>query len=282
MNTKKVWFITGASKGLGLTLVKKLLKAGYRVAATSRNQQSLIEEVGPVSDIFLPLSMDLTSNSDVSKTVRRCIDHFGQIDVVVNNAGFGLIGTLEELSDSEVRENFEVNVFGSLNVIRNTAPYLREQRSGYIFNIASIGGYSGGFAGFGIYCSTKFAVAGFTEGLAEEMKDFNVNVSVVYPGYFRTNFLSSGSVKTAVNPIDDYVSARASEQAHLRDIDGNQPNDPEKAAQVLMQISELPTPPVHIFLGKDAYAVASQKIELIQQTMESYKELGTSTDIISQ
>lgn len=279
MDTKKVWFVTGASKGLGLTLVKKLLANGYRVAATSRNQQSLEEEVGKKSDLFLPLSMDLTSNENVKVTIAQCVQHFGKIDVVVNNAGFGLIGTLEELSDHEVRNNFEVNVFGSLNVIRNAAAYLRQQKSGYIFNIASVGGYSGGFAGFGIYCSTKFAVAGFTEGLAEEMKEFGVNISVVYPGYFRTNFLSSGSVKTAAEPIADYKSARASEQAHLKDIDGNQPNDPERAAEILMEVSELSTPPVHLFLGKDAYAIANQKIELIQQTMAEYKNLGTSTDI---
>lgn len=279
MDTKKVWFVTGASKGLGLTLVNKLLANGYRVAATSRNLQSLEKEIGQTSDLFLPLSMDLTNNENVRKTIDRCVQHFGKIDVVVNNAGFGLIGTLEELSDKEVRDNYEVNVFGSLNVIRNVAAHLRQQQSGYIFNIASIGGYSGGFAGFGIYCSTKFAVAGFTEGLAEEMKEFGVHVTVVYPGYFRTNFLSGDSIKTAAEPIAAYAGARASEQAHLNDINGNQPNDPERAAEILIEISERPTPPVHLFLGKDAYAVANEKIALIQQTMAEYRTLGTSTEI---
>jgi NAD(P)-dependent dehydrogenase (short-subunit alcohol dehydrogenase family) len=281
MEAKKVWFVTGASKGLGLTLVKKLLANNYCVAATSRNVQSLVEEVGKVSDSFLPLAMNLSDSENVKTVITKCINHFGRIDVVVNNAGFGLIGTLEELSDAEVRNNFDVNVFGSLNVIRNVTPHLRRQQSGYIFNIASIGGYSGGYPGFGIYCSTKFAVAGFTEGLAEEMKDFGVHVSVVYPGYFRTNFLSSGSVKTAANPIAAYESARASEQAHLNDINGNQPNDPERAAEIFIEVSELPNPPVHLFLGKDAYAVADQKIELIQRTMAEYKTLATSTTIFN-
>lgn len=281
MDTKKVWFVTGASKGLGLTLVKKLLASGYRVAATSRNLKSLEEQVGPSSIQFLPITMDLTNNENVKAAIQRCVEYFGKIDVVVNNAGFGLIGTLEELSDLEVRENFEVNVFGSLNVIRNAAPYLRKQRFGHIFNIASIGGYSGGFAGFGIYCSTKFAVAGFTEGLAEEMNEFGVNVSVIYPGYFRTTFLSSGSVKTATEPILAYKSARESEQAHLSDIDGNQPNDPERAAEILIEVSELSKPPVHLFLGKDAYAVAEQKNKLIQQTMAQYEIMATSTDLIT-
>lgn len=281
METKKVWFVTGASKGLGLALVKKLLANDYCVAATSRNVQSLAEEVGNVTNSFLPLAMNLSDSEDVKTIIATCINHFGRIDVVVNNAGFGLIGTLEELSDAEVKNNFDVNVFGSLNVIRHVTPYLRQQQSGYIFNIASIGGYTGGYPGFGIYCSTKFAVAGFTEALAEEMKDFGVHVSVVYPGYFRTKFLSSGSVKTAEKPIAAYESARASEQAHLNDIDGNQPNDPERAAEIFINVSELSNPPVHLFLGKDAYAAADQKIELIQQTMAEYKTLATSTTIFN-
>ena len=277
METKKVWFVTGASKGLGLSLVTKLLAKGYCVAATSRNVHSLVEEVGKGSENFYPLAMNLRDNEEVKATIAKCIHHFGRIDVAVNNAGFGLIGTLEELTEAEVKDNFAINVFGSLNVIRNVTPYLRQQQSGYIFNIASIGGYSGGYPGFGIYCSTKFAVAGFSEALAEELRDFGVQVSVVYPGYFRTSFLSSGSVKTAANPIAAYASARASEQAHLNDMNGNQPNDPERAAEILINVSELSNPPVHLFLGKDAYAVADQKMELIQQTMAEYKTLATST-----
>ncbi|GAB3812239.1 SDR family NAD(P)-dependent oxidoreductase [Pontibacter rugosus] len=280
MDAKKVWFVTGASKGLGLTFVKKLLANGYRVAATSRNVQSLVQAVGEVSEVFLPLEMNVTDNDDVKAAIASCVHHFGRIDVVVNNAGYGLIGTLEELSEAEVKANFEVNVFGSLHVIRHASPYLRQQKSGYIFNIASIGGYTGGYPGFGIYCATKFAVAGLTEALAEEMKDFGVHVSVVYPGYFRTDFLSSGSVKTAAHPIAAYESTRAVEQAHLHDINGNQPNDPERAAEILIELSEQPAPPVHLFLGKDAYAAATQKNDLIRLTLEEYKALATSTEIV--
>ena len=204
MNTKKVWFITGASKGLGLILVKKLLTNGFNVAATSRNKQALINEIGKKNESFLPIEMDLTQNENVKKAIEATIVHFGQIDIIVNNAGYSQIGTLEELTEVEVRNNFNVNVFGSLNVIRNAAQYLRKQQSGHIFNIASIGGYTGNFAGFGIYCSTKFAVAGFTEALAEEMKSFNVNTTLVYPGYFRTNFLSEGSIKTPLKKLASY------------------------------------------------------------------------------
>jgi NAD(P)-dependent dehydrogenase (short-subunit alcohol dehydrogenase family) len=279
METRKVWFVTGASKGLGIQLVKKLLANNYRVVATSRSVQSLIKELGESSEDFLPLEMNLTDNENVKAAIAACINHFGQIDVVVNNAGYALIGTLEELSEQEVKSNFDVNVFGSLNVIKNVTPHFRKQHSGHIFNISSIGGYIGNFPGFGIYCSTKFAVAGFTEALAEEMKAFNVHTTLVYPGYFRTNFLSQGSVKTAENPIADYTAAREMEQAHLKEINGNQPNDPEKAADVLIALSREENPPVHFFMGKDAYHYAKQKIALIQSTMEEHEALANSTDI---
>ncbi len=277
MNTKKVWFITGASKGLGLTLAKKLLAQGFYVAATSRNKKALINEIGMEGEKFFPIEMDLTQNENVKNAVDATIDHFGQIDVVVNNAGYGQIGTLEELTEEEVKNNFNVNVFGPLNVIRNVAQHLRKQKSGHIFNIASIGGYVGSFAGFGIYSSTKFAMAGFTEALAEEMKSFNVNTTLVYPGYFRTNFLSEGSIQTSSNPIEAYIEARKSEQAHLNDINGNQPNDPEKAADVLIGLSEQENPPVHFFMGEDAYHYAKLKIEIIQKAMDEQKILATST-----
>lgn len=279
MDTKKVWLVTGASKGLGLTLAKKLLLKGYRVAATTRNIASLEALLGKSSSTFLPLEVTLTDDLSVKNAIDATLAHFGQIDVVVNNAGFGLIGTLEELSDAEVRDNFDVNVFGSLNVIRNVAPHLRSRQSGYIFNIASIGGYAGDYAGFGVYCSTKFAVAGFSEALAEEMKDFGVHVSVVYPGYFRTDFLSAGSIKTAASPIAAYESTRESEQVHLNCINGNQPNDPEKAADIFIAVSQLSKPPVHLFLGKDAYAVARQKMEAIRHTMSKYEMIATSTEV---
>ncbi|TRX54346.1 SDR family oxidoreductase [Fulvivirga sp. M361] len=282
MSKNKVWLVTGASKGLGLILVKKLLSSNYRVAATSRTVASLIDEIGDVSDSFFPIEMDVTSDNNVKGSINKVVDHFGTIDVVVNNAGFGQIGTLEELSDGEAKNSFDVNVFGCLNVIRHATPILRKQESGHIFNISSIGGYIGNFPGFGVYCATKFAVSGFTEALAEEMKGFGVNVTLVYPGYFRTNFLSKGSVKTPVNPIEAYSIARESEQAHLNQINGNQPNDPEKAAEVMIAVSEQEAPLVHLFLGKDAYQYAGTKIDLIQKEMEGNEALGTSTEILSE
>ncbi|WP_370898053.1 SDR family NAD(P)-dependent oxidoreductase [Chryseobacterium gossypii] len=279
METKKVWLVTGASKGLGLVLVKKLLQENFHVAATSRSVQSLISEIGEASEKFLPLGVSLTDDNDVKSAISKTVDHFGQIDVVVNNAGYGQIGTLEELSDEEARANFDVNVFGTLNVIRNVMPFLREQKSGHIFNISSVGGYSGNFPGWGIYCSTKFAVAGFTEALAEEVKDFGIHATVVYPGYFRTDFLSKDSVKTPARPVEAYEAARNSEQAHLNDINGNQPNDPEKGAEGLIAISREENPPVHLLLGVGAADFLHKKIEAITKDAKDWESLTVSTGI---
>ncbi|PWN70330.1 KR domain-containing protein [Chryseobacterium phosphatilyticum] len=279
METKKVWFVTGASKGLGLELVKKLLSEGFQVAATSRTVESLISTIGETSENFLPLSVNITDNNDIKSALAKTVEHFGRIDVVVNNAGYGQIGTLEELTDEEARENYAVNVFGTLNVIRNVMPYLREQRSGNIFNISSVGGYSANFPGWGIYCSTKFAVAGFTEALAEEVKDFGIHATVVYPGYFRTDFLNKDSVRTPANPIQAYEAARQSEQAHLNEINGNQPNDPEKAADVLIQISKEENPPVHLLLGVGTLEFLNNKIDILKKDAEKWESLTVSTAI---
>lgn len=278
MNTQKVWLVTGASKGLGLHFVQELLKQGYQVAATSRNKAALVEHIGENKN-FLPLSMDVTLDTDVKTKINQVVQTFGKIDVVVNNAGYSQIGTLEELSDAEVRKNFDVNVFGVLNVIRNTAPYLREQQSGHIFNISSIGGYLGNFPAFGIYCSTKFAVAGLTEALAEELKPFGVHTTLVYPGYFRTNFLSKDSAMSPAKTIDAYINAREVQAAHLNDINGNQPNDPQKAAEVLITLSKQENPPVHFFMGVEIEEFVQSKIELIQTELKKNKTLSLSTAI---
>jgi len=234
MSDKKIWFVTGASKGLGLTLVKRLLAEGFRVAATSRNKSALIEAVGETSANFLPLETDLLNEQSVRASIAETQAAFGGIDVVVNNAGFGQLGTLEELSDREARRNFDVNVFGLLNVVRSAMPILRRQRGGHIFNISSIGGYTANFAGWGIYCATKFAVAGLTESLAAEAAEFGINATVVYPGYFRTDFLSEGSLGLPENPLSEYTQARQSEEFHQTRMKGNQAGDPEKAAAVLI------------------------------------------------
>lgn len=279
---KRVWFVTGASKGLGLTLTKKLLGEGFRVAATSRDAKSLVETIGEKSDDFLPLEMDLSNEQSVSEAINKTVDAFGEINVVVNNAGFGQTGTLEELSDREARASFDVNVFGTLNVVRSVMPHFRAQRAGHIFNISSIGGYTANFPGWGVYCASKFAVAALTESLAAEIKQFNVRATIVYPGYFRTDFLSKDSMRQPENPIAEYSDARESEAQHKNELDGNHPGDPEKLAQVLIKIASEANPPLHLFLGSDALESANQKIAAVQKDLETWKSLTTSTDFAAQ
>jgi len=277
MVNKKVWFVTGASKGLGLTLVKKVLSLGYCVAATSRNLNDLSKAVG-AHENFLPLSVDLLNEERVGSAVNETINRFGQLDFVVNNAGYGMLGALEELTDQESRENFDVNVFGSLNIIRKVLPQMRKQQSGHIFNISSIGGFSGNFPGFGIYCATKFAVAGFTESLATEVKSMGIKATVVEPGYFRTDFLTSGSLAVPENPIDDYKEVRESQAAHQNEINNQQPGDPEKGIEVIIAAAESEQAPLHLFLGPDAYQMADAKIMAVQKEMATWKTLATATN----
>lgn len=277
MENQKIWFVTGASKGLGLTLTKRLLKEGYKVAATSRNISDLENAVGTNNDHFLPLAVNIKSEDSIQEAIEKTISTFGKIDVVVNNAGYGMLGGLEEATDQEARDNFEVNVFGALNVIRKALPYLRGQQSGHIINISSIGGLVGGFPGFGIYCATKFAVNGFSEALDAEVKPFGIKVTIVEPGYFRTNFLSQGSLVTPKNPIAEYQSIRDSQNLHQNQMDQQQAGDPEKAAAAMIKIVSDPNPPLNLFLGADAYQLANQKITSLQNDLETWKELTTST-----
>jgi NAD(P)-dependent dehydrogenase (short-subunit alcohol dehydrogenase family) len=274
---QKTWFITGASKGLGFALVKKILQSGDKVAATTRNITDLEKVVDAGSDVFLPLSMNLTDEADVAKGIKAAFDHFGSIDVVVNNAGYGLVGALEELTDAETRQNFEINVYGSLNVIRNVLPFMRQQQSGHIFNISSIGGFTGSFPGFGIYCATKFAMQGFSESLATEVKPFGIGITIVSPGYFRTDFLTASSLGVPANPMDIYRNVREVQAMHQQAINGNQMGDPDKAARVMMEVAAMAEPPVHLFLGQDAYDLAGQKINAVQKDMARMEAIAVAT-----
>lgn len=278
MENKKVWFVTGASKGLGLTLVKKLLANGYTVAATSRNLTDLNKQIGQLSKNFLPIEMDLVNEASVVKAISQTIQKFGRIDVVVNNAGYGQLGTLEELTDEEARRNFDANVFGTLNVIRSVMPHMRERKSGYIINISSIAGFLGTFPGWGIYNATKFAVAGLTEALSAEAGSLGIKSTIVYPGYFKTNFLLKGSLSLAKNPISEYKAARDLEVWHETQAIGNQPGDPEKAASAFISLAEMEHAPLHFFMGTDSVGMAKNKLDVIQKDLNANENLSTSTD----
>ncbi len=274
---KKVWYVTGASKGLGLALVKQLLKSGYRVAATSRSADALQTAVGATNnDAFLPLEVNLTDAGSVSASIKQTVDQFGSIDVVVNNAGFGIGGSVEELSEQEVAESFNINVFATIQVIKQALPYMRKQRSGHIINISSIAGFAAA-TGWSMYAATKFAVMGLSEVLAEDVRELGIKVTVVAPGAFRTEFLSQQSLVLSENQIDDYQAIRTSHERYLA-MDGKQAGDPDKAAEVFIQLAEMPEPPVRFFMGTDAYNRAVQKTKILTDDLEKWKTLSAFTD----
>lgn len=277
-NNKKVWFITGASKGFGLSLVKQLLDAGQLVAATSRNQEELIKAVNtPNNNNFLPLQVNLVNEASVSLALQHTYETFGQIDVVINNAGYGMGGAIEELTDKEARQAFDVNVFATLNVIRFVMPYLRKQRSGHIINISSIAGIAPG-TGWAIYGAAKYAVIGLSEVLAADVKALGIKVTVVAPGAFRTSFLTPDSLSMTENPIADYADVRETHAKYLK-MDGEQAGDPEKAAASIIKIAGLENPPLHLLLGGDAYNRALTKLDSMYKEIHEWEELTCSTDL---
>ena len=276
-NNAQVWFITGASKGFGLEMVNQLLRQGHKVAATSRDVAALRQAVPDAPANFLPLAVDLATESSVSAAIAATVAQFGRLDVVVNNAGYGQLGSLEELTDDEARANFDVNVFGTLHVIRQALPQLRRQRSGRIINFSSIAGIIGTFPGWGIYCATKFAVEGLSESLSAEVAPFGIKVIIVEPGYFRTDFLSADSLRLAENRMDEYALVRESEAAHTQQIKGNQPGDPQKAVAAVIEVAAAENPPLHLLLGQDAYDMTNVKIKTLQADMAQWKDLTVST-----
>ncbi|WP_412469075.1 SDR family NAD(P)-dependent oxidoreductase [Pedobacter sp. KLB.chiD] len=273
---KKVWFITGASKGLGLSLVHQLLKAGQSVAATSRNIHELKKAVNHDTEKFLPLEVNLADENSVEAAILATIAKFERIDIVINNAGYGIGGSIEELSDAETRSSFDVNVFGTINVIRKASPYLRAQRSGHIINIASIAGIAGA-TGWAVYSAAKSAVVALSEVSAEDLKEFGVKVTVVAPGAFRTSFLTADSLILAANPIAEYEEVRAIHRKYLK-MDGQQIGDPEKAAAAMISLASMPNPPVHLLLGNDAFQRANHKLEALSREFKDWKAITISTN----
>lgn len=274
MNTtqEQVWFITGASNGFGLTLAKQLLERGHQVAATSRNKTSIEEKTG-IHPNLLALTVDITNDNEVKRAIEETVKTFGRIDVAVNNAGYMLLGALEEVSAAEFQQSMNVNVFAFQNVIRNVMPYFRKQGSGHFFNFASSAGYSAD-ACAGSYNAVKSAVIGFSEALALEAKPFNVKVTIVSPGLFRTNFL--GAFPVAQNKIEAYGTQ------HLVDamdqFNGQQPGDPEKLVKVLIDMAGKETAPLHLLMGGDAYERAIKYYQSQLENLEQLKALSFSTN----
>ena len=277
MNTSKVWYITGASQGLGLTLVKKLLASGYRVAATSRNSQALRTAVGVIdAESFLPLTVDLNNVDCIDESIQQTLTTFGRIDVVVNNAGYGMAGTVEEITEQDIRKIFDVNVLATINVVKTVLPVMRQQRSGYIINIGSVAGFVGA-PGWTVYSATKAAIAAFSEVLALDVKEFGIKVTVAEPSGFRTGFLTKDSLAFTESKIDGYQAVKDTQERYLA-ANGKQPGDPERASAIFMQLAESEQPPLHLYLGQDAYNRASGKLATMNEELEEWKSITISAD----
>lgn len=277
MNNSKVWYVTGASQGLGLTLVSALLANGHRVAATSRDAHKLSLVIGVVdNERFLPLVVDLNNPDCIDDSIEKTIKAFGRIDVLVNNAGYGLTATVEETTEQQVKDIFSINVTATIETVKHILPYMRAQRSGHIINIGSVAGFVGA-PGWAIYSASKAAVAAFSEVLAKDVKEFGIKVTVVEPSGFRTGFLQQTSLVVTKPEIEGYKIVRHVQQQYLSS-DGQQKGNPDRAAVMLMALVNAPEPPIHLFLGQDAYLRAAEKLKEMSTELEQWKALTISAD----
>jgi NAD(P)-dependent dehydrogenase (short-subunit alcohol dehydrogenase family) len=272
---QKVWLVTGASRGLGAEVAKAALASGDKVVATGREKQGL--DNPSHSDSWLAISMDVTSQEQVESGVRKALNRFGRIDVLVNNAGFGMLGAIEETTAEEVERVYRTNVFGLLNLVRVVLPAMRQQRSGHIINFSSLGGYRAS-AGWGIYCSTKFAVEGITEALHDELAPLGIHVTVVEPGFFRTDFMDNRSLDHTKKQIGDYESTVGRTRVFAVEGNHQQPGDPAKFAQALLKLVNAAEPPLRLPLGTDALERILQKNAFVAQETARWRSLSTSTD----
>jgi NAD(P)-dependent dehydrogenase (short-subunit alcohol dehydrogenase family) len=270
------WLITGVSSGFGLELARTVLARGDTVVGTLRQQEQAasFEKLAPGRAHGVLL--DVTRPEAIGPAVQQAIERAGRIDVLVNNAGYGLFGAVEETSDAEARHVMETNFFGALGVTRALLPQLREQRSGHIFNIASVAGVIG-FPGCGLYAASKFALEGMSEALAGELAPFNVRVTIVEPGGFRTNF-AGGSMRQAAQVLDAYADTPAGKARHsISRYHGHQPGDPVRAAQAILTVLESPQPPLRLLLGADAVQMVRGKHQGVLSEIAQWETLSAST-----
>lgn len=273
--TQRTWLITGASRGFGAEIAKAVLAAGDRLIATARNQADL-QQFATSKDV-LTLSMDVTDETQVKAAITTSLEKFGQIDVLVNNAGFGLLGAVEECSAEEVESVYRTNVFGLLNVTRAVLPSMRQHRSGHIINLSSIGGYRS-YPGWGVYGSTKFAVEGITEALHYELAPLGIHAIVVEPGFFRTNFLDASSLRKTKIEIPDYAETVGKTRDGAVEHNYQQPGDPLKLAQAILEIVNTDEPPLRLPLGTDTLQAIAQKNAYVEQETAKWRTLSESTD----
>lgn len=271
------WFITGAARGFGLEIARQALDRSDHVVATARRPEAVQDALPGHAGRLLALALDVTDEEQARAAVSSAVNAFGSLDVLVNNAGRGLLAAVEESTDTEVRSIYDTNVFGLLNVTRAVLPVMRAQRSGRILNVSSVGGFSSS-AAFGIYCSTKFAVEGISEALHEELADLGIAVTVVEPGYFRTDFLDDRSLRTEGTVIDDYASTAGAVREAVPGLNHTQPGDPVKGAAAFLTLADAENPPLRAQLGTDCLEELEVKIARLRAESAAWRDLAVSTD----
>jgi NAD(P)-dependent dehydrogenase (short-subunit alcohol dehydrogenase family) len=274
MSNKKVWFVTGAGRGMGVDIAKAALAAGYRVVATGRNTDKVATALG-VAEELLITKLDVTKPADAEASVKAAIERFGTIDVLVNNAANFYAGYFEELTPEQIERQLSASLFGPMKVTRAVLPVMRKQRSGLIISISS----SAGLVGFEFgtaYAASKFGLEGWMQSLQPEVEPFGINTIIVNPGFFRTELLTEESTNFAERPIEDYNERRVQQMQFWKGYNGQQSGDPAKLAQALITIASQKKPPHRFIAGADAIGTAEQVVAVLQQQIDAYRDLSSS------
>ena len=271
-----VWLITGCSTGFGRELAKLVLERGWRAVVTARDASKVADIVEGHGDRALVLPLDVTKSAQIDHAVAQAKEHFGRIDVLVNNAGYGYLAAIEEGEDAAVREMFEANVFGLVDTTKAVLPVMRKQRSGLIVNVSSIGGLTS-FAATGYYHGTKYAVEGISESLATEVKPLGIDVLIVEPGPFRTNW-AGPSIKQSATQIEDYAATAGERRKQTAARSGNQAGDPVRAAQAIIDAALSDTPPLRLLLGKAALELARKKLDFLRSDFDAWEATTVGAD----
>jgi NAD(P)-dependent dehydrogenase (short-subunit alcohol dehydrogenase family) len=274
MNHRKVWFITGAGRGMGRDIAKAALSAGHEVVATGRTIEKVTRALGESVDLLVA-KLDVTNPSDAESAVKEAVGRFGRLDVLVNNAASFYAGYFEELTPEQVERQLVTSLLGPMNVTRAVLPVMRKQRSGQIISISS----SAGLVGFEFgtaYAASKFGLEGWMQSLQAEVEPFGIDTIIINPGFFRTELLTEESTQFAERPIEDYNERRVQQMQFWRGYNGQQSGDPAKLARALMTISSQGKPPRRFIAGADAIGTAEQVVAVLQQQISAYRDLSTS------
>ena len=275
----RIWFITGASSGFGRAVSEAALKRGDTVVATGRDLQEIETLFESRAERALPLRLDITDAGAVRTVIEQAVRRFGRLDVVFNNAGYGHVGAIEELTDDELRQQIEVNLFGAINVTRAALPYMRKQRSGHFLQMSSLNGIEP-LVGGAYYAASKFAIEGFSESLAGEVAHLGIKVTIIEPGPARTRFLEDRSAKWA-KPIPDYAASVGKTRAMLRELNSKQPVDPARAARAIVEAVEADEPPLHLPLGHLALEHIRNEFSDRLGKLDTWRELSATADFAS-